>query len=185
MNLNEFITKLTGKYSGSTKYDVEDIRRWAASININDKQLDDLYHYIAAQYEYKTFPPLGKIVKIWNTTGTTIKEKFKYNEYQWAAIRRGEKMTLKSIKSKILEVRDHDDPSSDDIDFIDAWDDLVTIYSILLERDYDAARVVSYCDKLKESVIKGERLNVERVLFSFDANMPRRAVNIEGMTNGA
>lgn len=185
MTINDFIKRLDSKYQGSSEYDLDDLRQWVTGAGLNEKQIEDLYHYIAAQYEYKTFPPLGKIVKIWNTTGTTIKDKFKYNEYQWAAIRRGEKLSLKSIKAKILEVRDQDDPSSEDIDFIDAWDDLITIYSILLERDYDAARVVSYCDKLKESVVKGDRLNVERVLFSFDANMPRRAVNIEGMTKGA
>lgn len=176
MTINEFLKRLDSKYGGSSEYDIDDLRNWIISTGLNDTQLDDLYHFVVAQYEYKTFPPLGKIVKIWNTTGTTIKDKFKYNEYQWAAIRAGEKLNLKSIKTKILEIREMEEPSSEMIDFIDAWDDLATVYSMLLERDHDAARVVAYCDRLRESILKGSRLNVERVLFNFDSNIPRKDV---------
>jgi hypothetical protein len=167
MTISEIIERLQDQYSNSSKYDIKNLREWIVSEGMSDQQIEDLYHYVTQQYMNKTFPPLGKIINIWEVTHGTEKEKFKYSDFQKRAIENGREMTVKEISDKINSIRYLQSPRNADIDFIDVWDDLATVWGILLEYNIEAARVVGYTKKLHAAICVGERINVEKVTRSF------------------
>lgn len=167
MTVNELINRFSTQYKDYSEYDIENLRKWVARENLNDSQLEDLYEYVSAQYEYNTFPKLGKIIKIWQNTADVKRDVFKYNGFQIAAIDRGRSMSLQDISDHIRDICNMSEPKNTDVDFIDVWESLSTAWGLLIERGLEPARANAYGKKLHAAICGGSRIDVQRIVNSF------------------
>jgi hypothetical protein len=70
----------------------------------------------------------------------------------------GANMTVEQIIGRCQRVRSSDEPSTNDVDFMHAWDGFYYAYTHLKELGWEPKRYVPYLTKIRDSVLTGKFL---------------------------
>lgn len=100
------------------------------------------------------FPLVGDIQEIYNRLN--LKEV--PSGFKKSALDRGETMPTGDIANKVNSLRLKDNPSMDEIDFIEAWEMLAYHWGRIKDETGDEYRAHQYCDEVKRSLLRGDEV---------------------------
>lgn len=163
MSITEFFDRLERIYVSKNENYVDDyteaFRRWGIlkSDGTDGDRLKRLFEMIVDnhKHQHNYVPQLAEIKKLWEGTSRT-EYHAAYNIHDlvrdWPA---------KRIVGAVNKLKQKAELKNIEMDFIHEYDVLAYVWSCLMEKGRSEPEAEAYCKKVIESIVKGERINVE------------------------
>lgn len=144
--------------------------------DVPNSKLDAVFNEATMLHEASTTMPTVKVMQtaIYNTQETSD-----YRVYSQKKITETSNMTVEQVIDKIIVIREKEENSTADIDFLHDWDELFYCYTFLKEnKGWDDSKCYSYLRPIREKVLRCESIIMSNNIGQYNSEVDNRINNV-------
>lgn len=188
MKPEEFIQRLSAKYPAKcTEPDKEDTLLWLNQINMGTLKLQVYYKKVIRHYnhQHRYFPDMPTLLKIYSEASYT--DRHNDNTIQ-QCIEDTQDWPIRRIVDAVHKMRDNECPKcgthcTTQVLFVSTWEMLACWYSHLKSKGWEESRILSYCETIKQAIIRGEEVGQVKDVMDTDIITASHKKRLPGETD--